>query len=188
MKRFNTTAAAILAVALLGCQQEKATPLSEYESADVAAAAYNFQVYPGATFLPHITDLLRKAHFAIHPQAKEAPPIAVYETSGTVEEVAGFYAERYGYGPVAPDASNAFSAAPPGAYFTAGDLQKDAQGAKPVMEKMKIASDISKAVGNYRGAHVNPTENFPRVTIQRPYFDIQKSTVVDKTLIIMVKE
>lgn len=186
MKRM--VAAATLVVVLGACRQEKVTPLSEHESADVAAAAHNFQVYPKAEFLPELTELLRKVHFEIHPGAKQAPPTAAYHVDATVEEVAEFYAARYGHGRVAPNEVNNFSSTPPGAYYRAGDLQADAAGAVDMMKRLNLQSDVSKAVGSYKGAHISSTQNFPRVTIQRPYFDQLKSEVVDKTLIIMVKE
>lgn len=180
--------AAGLVVALAGCKEEKVTPLSEYESADAAAAAHNFQIYPKAEFLPQLTDLLRRVHFEIHPQAKQAPPTAAYHVDASVEQVAEFYATRYGHGRVAPNSVDNFSSAPPAAYYRSGDLHSDATAATEMMNRLKLKSDISKAVGTYKGAHISASQNFPRVTIQRPYFDQIKSEVVDKTLIILVKE
>lgn len=180
--------AATLLVSLAACKEEKVTPLSEYESADAAAAAHNFQVYPKAEFLPQLTEVLRRAHFEFHPQAKQAPPTAAYHVDATVEQVAEFYATRYGHGRVAPNSVDNFSSAAPAAYYRGGDLHADASAATEIMRRLKIESDISKAAGTYKGAHISATQNFPRVTIQRPYFDQLKSEVVDKTLIIMVKE
>jgi hypothetical protein len=181
-------AAAGLIVALAGCKEEKVTPLSENESADAKAAAYNFQIYPKAEFLPKMTDVLRRVHFVLHPDAKQAPPTAAYHVDATVEQVAEFYATRYGHGRVAPNSVNNFSSAPPAAYYRTGDLHADASSAIDIMNKLQLKSDVSKAIGTYKGAHVSGTANFPRVTIQRPYFDHLTSQVVDKTLIILVKE
>ena len=44
---------------------------------------------------------------------------------------------------------------------------------------------LSKAVGSYKGAYVSPRPNRPQVTIQRPYFDVTTSKVVDRTMILM---
>jgi len=174
---------------LSGCRKEETLqPLSEYESADVQARAYNFQVYPGAKFLEAETALLRRAHFVLQPEATEAPPMALYETDAPLEDVTKFYAEKYGYPRVAENELNNFSSARPAAYFTTGDLAKDTEQVKPILEKLKATVDTSKAVGAYRGAHISATGNMPRVTLQRPYFNLVRGEVVDKTLIVMVRE
>ena len=180
--------AAVFLVLLAGCSKEATRPLDEYESADVKAGAFNFQVFPNSTFNKAQTDLLRRAHFVLQPTAKEAPPIAVYETDAAIEKVAEFYAERYGYPKVAESAANNFSSVPPSAYYAPGDFANDINGLLPVLEKLGIKPDASKAVGKYRMAYIKPKENLPRVSINRPYFDVEKSQVVDKTLIVMVRE
>ena len=53
------------------------------------------------------------------------------------------------------------------------------------MKKMKLNVDISKAQGKYRAAEIEPKRNRPRVTLQRPYFDVTKSQAVDRTIILM---
>jgi hypothetical protein len=50
---------------------------------------------------------------------------------------------------------------------------------------MNVPTDLSKATGSYRAADILPRPNRPRVTVQRPYFDVTTSQVVDKTLILM---
>ena len=55
----------------------------------------------------------------------------------------------------------------------------------PLLQKMGVSTDTSKAQGGYRAAEITPKPNRPRVTIQRPYFDITKSQTVDRTLILM---
>ena len=50
---------------------------------------------------------------------------------------------------------------------------------------MKI--DASKAVGEYKGAHIGGNGH-PRVTLTRPYFDLLQQKVVDRTLVIMAQE
>ena len=185
MKRFL---AAVAVVALTACAKEETRPMTEYESADAEAAAFNFQVYPKAEYLPKMTDLLRRAHFVLFPEHKEAPPTAAYHTDDSVEAVAQFYATKYGHGEVAPNAVNNFSATPPKAYYRTGDVRADAEAAAPVLQKLNLKSDLTKATGTYKGAHISLTGQYPRVTIQRPYFDHQQSAMIDKTLIIMVKE
>lgn len=186
MKRLFTLV--MFAGVLAACQREsELEPLSEYESADLQARAYNFQVYPGARFLQAQTDVLRRAHFVIQPKATEAPPLAMYDTQAPLEEVAKFYAQRYGY-QVAANQTNNFSAAKPNAYYTSGDLAKDVQQVLPILEKLEMKTDASKARGEYRGVHIDPSQNMPRVTLQRPYFDVVNSQVVDRTLILMVRE
>lgn len=168
-----------------GCTDEpEVEPLTSYEAADLQARVYNFQVYPGARFLERETETLRKAHFVMQPDAKTAPPMAMYDTDAPLEQVAAFYAEKYGF-ELAPEKGPAEP--PPAAYYTTGDLAADAAAIKPLVEKMKLSTDVTKAAGTYRGAHINPAMNMPRVTLQRPYFDVVTSQVVDRTLILLVK-
>lgn len=179
----------LMIVALASCRKEETMPpLSPDESAAVQARSYSFQIYPGSRFVESQTDLFRKAHFVLHPEAVQAPPTAAYESDASVEDVARFYAENYRFGQVAESEANGFSSIKPPAYFTRGDLAKDLPAIQPILDKLQIKVDPSKAVGQYRGAHISGTPTRPRVTIQRPYFDIGTSTVVDKTLIIMVRE
>jgi hypothetical protein len=181
-------AVGLAVVALVGCQREsEMEPLSEYESADLQARAYNFQVYPGARFLQAQTDVLRRAHFVIQPKATEAPPMAMYDSEAPLDQVANFYAERYGY-QLAANSTNNFSSVKPNAYYTGGDLTKDVAQVKPILDQLKMNTDISEAKGEYRGVHIDPSENMPRVTLQRPYFDVVNGQVVDRTLILMVRE
>ncbi len=180
---------ALFLFVLASCRSEELQPLSEYETADLKASAYNFHVYPKAKFLSAQTDVLRKAHFAMQPGAKKAPPMAMYDSDAPIEAVGKFYAEKYGYGSVAESEVNNFSSLKPRAYYLRGNLAADSSAIKPILEKLKMTTDISKAFGEYRGAHISPRPpDLPRVTIQRPYFDLVSSTVVDRTLIIIVKE
>jgi hypothetical protein len=179
---------AICVLLLAACSQKESKPLSADESAEVQAAAYDFQVYPGSQFLPQLTDLFRRAHFVLQPGATAAPPMAAYQTDASVREVAEFYAKTYGYEAVAEDPSKATTYGAPKAYYRSGDVRADAEGGKELYAKLNLTPDFSKASGNYEGAHISATPRYPRVTVQRPYFDLQQSRMVDKTLILMVKE
>lgn len=180
----------LLAVPLLmiACGGREESTMNPYETADVQAAAYDFQIFPKAEFLPTLTELFRKAHFVLHPGATTAPPMAAYQTDASVKEVAEFYAAKYGYPKVADNAANNFSSVPPQAYYRTGDINADATGAQEIYGKLGLKPDLTKATGTYEGAHINQTANYPRVTIQRPYFDPSTNAVVQKTLIILVKE
>jgi hypothetical protein len=181
-------ALSLLIVAAAACRQEKAVePLSDYESADVQAKAFNFQIYPGARFVENQTELLRRAHFVMNPDATEAPPMAVYDTDAPLEEVAKFYAGKYGY-ELAQNEANDFKTVKPQAYYTTGELAASAESVKPIADQLNLKPDYSKAQGPYRGAYFSPQVTLPRVTLQRPYFDLQSSQIVDKTLIVMVRE
>lgn len=164
----------VVAVALIGCSREKS-----------GADAFSFVVYPGAQYLPHLTEMTKQAHKVITPNEPEAPPTAIYDTDATVEDVANFYAKSYGYNAVAPDATNNLSAAKPAAYFRTGDLQTDVMAIAPLLQKMKMTTDTSRAQGKYKAADIEPKPNRPRVTVQRPYFDVTSSQVVNRTLILM---
>lgn len=189
MKRFFAAAALATVALVLGCNKEKdVQPLDEYQSADLQAQGNNFYVYAGAQFLPQVTDVLRRAHFVLHPGATSAPPVAAYQSDATVQQIAEFYAQKYGYPGVAPNETNNFSSVPPLAFYRAGDLQTDAKGIESIAPKLGLKTDIAKAQGKYTGAQINPKPDFPRVTIQRPYFDPTTSQVVDKTLIILAKD
>jgi len=166
----------IVSAALTGCKHEKGPGAEE---------AFSFVVYPGAQYLPHLTEMTKQAHKVIKPGEPEPPPTAIYDTDASVEDVANFYAKSYGYGSVAPDATNNLSAAKPRAYFRTGDLQADVQAIAPLLQQMKMTTDTSRAQGKYKAADIEPKPNRPRVTVQRPYFDVTTSQVVNRSLILM---
>jgi hypothetical protein len=174
VKRSLIAALVLLSIAG-GCKKE-----DQYNEAE----AFSFVVYPGARYLGGISDLTRQAHKVLKPN-EEPPPVAVYDTDATVEQVAEFYAKSYGYKEVAPDATNNLSAAKPAAYYRTGDLAADAKGIEGLLPKLNMKTDITKATGSYRAADIEPRPNRPRVTVQRPYFDVTTSQVVDRTMILM---
>jgi len=178
--------ALLLLIPLAGCKREKSADVSDYESRDAQGSGYTFIVYPGARLLPELTDLRRKAQGSLNGVAP--PPQAVYDTDAAVEDVATFYAKQYGYGKVAPDATGNFSSASPHAYYRTGDLAQDNAGMKPVLDKLGFKADLSKAVGTYKGAQISAQPSRPAVTLTRPYFDVTKSQVVNRTLIITYRE
>ena len=146
--------------------------------------AFSFVVYPGSKYLGQLTENTKQAHKVINP-AQEPPPTAIYDTDAPLEQVADYYAKQYGYNEVAPDATNNLSAAKPQAYYRTGDLAADAKAIQPLLQKMNLPTDVTKAAGAYKAADIAPRPNRPRVTIQRPYFDVTTSQVVDRTLILM---
>jgi len=167
----------LVALALVaGCKRGE-EEFSEPES-------FSFVVYPGARYLGELTETTKNAHRAMNPNT-EPPPTAIYDTDAPVEEVAKWYAQQYGYNEVAPDATNNLSAAKPPAFYRTGDLAGDTKAIEELLKKMGMQTDVSKAVGSYKAAQLEPRPNRPRVTIQRPYFDVNKSEVVDKILILM---
>ena len=172
----KTIIAAAIALAILGCKEMGAEE----------PAQFSFIVYPGARYLGPLTDLIKRAHRVIKPN-EEAPPTQAFDTDAPVEDVANFYAKSYGYGTVAPDATNNLSSAKPPAYWRTGDLATDNKPIEPLLQKMHVAADVSKAVGTYKAAEIDARPNRPRVTVQRPYFDTTSSQVVDRTLILMSK-
>ena len=168
---------ALLTALLAGCKgkEEFAEP-----------EAFSFVVYPGSRYLGQLTEATRNAHRALSP-GQEPPPTAIYDTDAPVEQVSEFYAKEYGYKEVAPDVTNNLSAAKPPAYYRAGDLQTDAKSIEELLKKMNMPTDVTKAQGTYRAADISPRPNRPRVTVQRPYFDVTTSQVVDRTLILMTR-
>lgn len=176
MKRaFILAGVLVLLAGLAGCSKE--IDSSEPE-------AFSFVVYPGSHYLGNITEATRKAHKIIKP-AEEPPPVAAYDTDASVEDVASFYAKAYGYATVAPDSTNNLSPVKPNAYFRTGDMAADTKSVEPLLTKLGMKTDVSKAVGTYKAAEIAPRPSRPRVTIQRPYFDVTTSQVVDKTIILM---
>ena len=169
--------AALFAAALMftGCKGEE--EFSEPES-------FSFVVYPGARYLGQLTQTTIQAHKVANPNA-EPPATAIYDTEAPVEQVAEYYAKEYGYNGVAPDETNNLSAAKPPAYYRAGDLAADNKAMEELLKKMNLGADISKATGMYKAAEIQPRPNRPRVTVQRPYFDVTTSQTVDRTLILM---
>ena len=168
--------ALVAVLAIAGCKsKEQAT--NEPES-------FAFVVYPGSRYVAQLTEVTKNAHKLYQPN-QDPPPTAIYDTDAPVEKVAAYYAKEYGYNTIAPDATNNLSSAKPPAYYRSGDLQTDVQGAMPTATKLGLKVDASKAQGKYRAAEIEPKPNRPRVTIQRPYFDMTTSQVVDRTMILM---
>lgn len=161
-----------LTVILTGCKgKEKAEP-----------EAFAFVVFPGARYLGQLTETTRQAHRIVTP-GKEPPATAIYDTDAPVVEVAQYYAKEYGYGEIAPDPGSA--AAKPKAYYRNGDLATDTKAIEPLLTQLKLSTDLSKATGMYQAAELQAKPNRPRVTIQRPYYDVTTAQVVDKTMILM---
>lgn len=175
MKRLLIIAGVVLLCVIANCSRE-----DEYSEPE----AFSFVVYPGSRYLGQISELTKQAHKVLKPN-DEPPPVAVYDTDASVEDVATFYAKAYGYGSVAPDATNNLSAAEPPAFYRTGDLAVDNKGVVDLLARLNQKTDVSKAVGTYKAAEIESKPNRPRVTIQRPYFDVTTSQVVDRTLILM---
>ena len=173
--RILLSAVVVLAMALTACKRE-----DEFAEPD----AFSFVVYPGARYLGQLTETFKRAHKTSDP-ANEPPPIAVYDTDAPLEQVAQYYAKEYAYGEIAPDATNNLSASKPSAYYRTGELGPDNQALEGLFKQMNLPTDISKATGAYKAAEIKNRPNRPRVTIQRPYFDVTTSQVVDRTLILM---
>src|SRR5258706_4827042 len=146
---------ALVAFFVAGCGKEKKTDEQE---------AFSFTIYPGSRYLAQLTDLWKQARRVLKPN-EDVPPIAIYDTDAPVDKVAEFYAQSYGYNKVAPDATNNLSSAKPPAYYRAGDLAGDVAAIVPVTQKIGVKVDVSKAVGKYRAAEIDPKSNRPRVTI-----------------------
>jgi hypothetical protein len=166
-------AALLVAVALAGCKGDE-----EYAEPE----AFSFVVYPGSRYLGQLTETTKNAHKIIDP-SKEPPPTAIYDSDAPVDKVAEYYAKQYGYAAVAADGGT--TEAKPQAYYRSGDLATDVAAVAELAKKMNLQVDTSKATGTYRAAEIAPRPNRPRVTIQRPYFDVTSSQVVDRTLILM---
>ncbi|MGZ5476383.1 MAG: hypothetical protein ACXW3E_06155 [Thermoanaerobaculia bacterium] len=175
MKRSRWIAGMFVLLAIAGCSKE-----DQYSEPE----AFSFVVYPGSKFLGQNTEATRQAHKLTKP-GEEPPPVAIYDTDVSVEDVANFYAKSYGYGSVAPDATNNLSTVPPKAYFRTGDLAADVKSIESLLPKIGLKTDVSQAKGTYKAAEIAPRPNRPRVTVQRPYFDVISSKVVDKTIILM---
>ena len=180
MSFINPQIAVLLLVttAFAGCRKE------EKSVAPKEQPAFTFTVYPGARYLAPLTELDKRAAAMSKPN-EPPPPIAIYDTDAPLDTVANFYVQSYGYAGIAPDASNNLSAAKPPAYYRSGDLQSDVKAIEPVLEKLKQKVDFSKAQGKYRAVEIDSKMNRPRVNIQRPYFDVTQSQVVDRTIILM---
>ena len=173
--RILLAALLVLSALFVACRGEE-----EYAEPE----AFSFVVYPGARYMGQLTENVKAAHRIINPNG-EPPPTAIYDTDAPVEQVAEYYAKQYGYKEVAADPSNNLSATKPPAYYRAGDLATDTKAIEPLLKQMNLNTDVSKAVGTYKGAEIAPRPNRPRVTISRPYFDVTTSQVVDRTLILM---
>ena len=181
-------ALALALVAAVACSGPQEQPLSSWEVADLQAAKFDYGAYPGSRYRADQTDLLRRAHFVLHPGAENAPPVVVLEVDAPLEDVATWYAERHGINRIAPDQVNDFSAAPPQAHYRSGDLAADAAAAAPLFAQLAPGARPEAASGSYRAAHLNPSARFPRVSVQQPWFDVLGNEVRGSTLIILVRE
>lgn len=167
---------AVLAAVVGGCARKEE---------NVEPESFSFVVYPGSRYLGQLTEVTKQAHRIIKPNEPEAPPTAIYDSEDPVEKVAQFYADKYEYGQVAADATNNLSAVKPKAYFRRGRLADDVQSIAGLLPQLNLTTDVSKAQGEYKAADIEPKPNRPRVTVQRPYFDVTTSQVVDRTIIMM---
>lgn len=146
--------------------------------------AFSFVVYPSSTYLGQLTETRKNALKVLIPN-QDPPPMAIYDTDAPIEQVAEFYSKEYGYNGVAPDQTNNLSAAKPPAFYRTGDLQTDTKAIEEVIKKLNLTTDISKAQGLYKAAEIQGRPNRPSVVVQRPYFNVLTSQVVDRTLILM---
>jgi hypothetical protein len=167
-----------LALSLAGCRNK--------ESASDEPESFAFVVYPGARYLPALTEVTKRAHKVVSPN-QDPPPLAIYDTDAPPEKVAEYYAKEYGYPGVAADATNNLKSTKPPAYYRSGDLNVDAMAVKPIADKLNLNVDYSKAVGSYKAAEIEPKPNRPRVTIVHPYFDMTTSQTVNRTMILMAR-
>ena len=167
----------LLAVLIAACGGE-----NEYREPDT----FSFVVYPGSRYLGELTEITRQAHRLVNPN-QDPPPVAIYDTDASVEEVATFYAKSYGYGRVASEPPKSLDASPAGAWYRTGDLASDTGAIKEQLAKLGLNTDVSKAHGSYQAAEITGRPNRPRVTVQRPYFNVKTSEVVDRTIILMAR-
>lgn len=173
-------AALVCAVALTGCKKQESESAGETSS-------FSFTVYPGSRYLAQLTELTKQAHKLIRPN-EEPPATAIYDVDAPVEQVAEYYAKAYGYNTVAPDATNNLNVSKPPAYYRTGDLGADQKAVEPLLPKLGLKTDLSKAQGKYKAADIEAKPNRPHVTVQRPYFDVTTSQVVDRTMILMSRQ
>lgn len=178
----------VLLMTSFGCREPEGEVLDEYESSEVLARSMDFQVYPGSSFLQEHTEAYRRSHSILNPRSRTIPPMAFYESDEPVETVAGFYAKIYGYDRVHPNAVNDFSPYPPHAYLIKGDLAEATGAIVPIIEQLGYDSDISDVSGDFVGAHIDGIDLFPRVSLQRPWYDFIAGEVRDTTMILMVQE
>jgi len=173
-------AALVCFLAVSGCKKH------ETESSGEVASGFSFTVYPGAHYMAQLTETRKKALQMINPN-EAAAPMAIYDVDAPVEQVAEYYAKAYGYNTVAPDASNNLNVTKPPAYYRTGDLAADQKPIASLLPKINLKTDLTKAVGSYKAAEIEAKPNRPRVTVQRPYFDVTTSQVVDRTMILMAR-
>ena len=162
--------------AIAGCSREK--------SAD-SEAPFRFVVYPGARSLPQLNAVTRDANRLLKPGQQDVSGTEIYDTDASLDQVAKFYADSYGYGSIAPDGGHGLGAVKPPAFRREGDLQTDQKAIEPLLQKLNLKTDVSKAAGTYEAVEIAAKTARPQVTIQRPYFDVTTSQVVNKTLILM---
>ena len=182
MKSFSRAliTALVCLTAISGCKNKESQSQSSEET-----SGFLFRVYPGARYMAQLTDVRKKALQFVNPR-EAAAPMAIYEVDAPVEQVAEWYAKDYGYNKVAQDAADLSVTKPP-AFYRAGDLAPDTKAIETLLPKVGLKTDISKAQGKYKAAEIESKQNRPHVTVQRPYFDVTTSQVVDRTMILMAR-
>lgn len=186
MKRAGTIL--VLAVWLFGCEERSVTPMGEYEARKLEHQLWEFQIYPGARYLEELTEAYKRAHFLMNPEDDEAPRMAVYESEDSIDQVGAFYADKYGYGRVEPNAVNDFKPFAPPAYFSEGSLEESTRQILPMLEALELSTSIEGVEGEFRSAHIEGIDRYPRVTLQSPWYDVIDAEVRETTMILMVLE
>jgi hypothetical protein len=139
---------------------------------------YRFVVCPGSRFLGNLTELTRAASLLVIP-ASVPPTVAIFDTDAPVSDVAAYYLTEYHYAVELQTSTGA------PAYMRSGELLVDLRNAVPLLARLGVPVDMQKAVGRYVAVEIFPRADRPRVTLQRPYFDVLHSRVVDRTMILM---
>ena len=168
---------ALILLLASACGQERLEKVEEYVSQDPWAEL----AYPGAEQRVEQEDLLRKAHFLANPSADSAPHVEAYSTPDPLNEVAAFYARKYGYGVLPEDPT-----AP--AHLGSGDFADMRQSIEQIAAKLVETPDLEALKGPYRTAYFRGTGMLPRISLQRPYFDLTRGELIDQTVIVMVDE
>lgn len=134
-------------------------------------------VFPGALGMEEMTRLLTKAR-----GEGFNGELALYETDAGIEEVASYYASAYGEASSEGDAP-----APVVLENGAGDFASDEAALAPLFATLGLELSRGRITGHYRTIVVQPSGSNPTISLQRPYRDLVRDEIVDRTLI-MIEE
>lgn len=169
----------------IGCGQQDSVQREPPLGLDPAFAG---AVCSDVRYLARQTVLLERAQSLMNPDTSGRAKLALLDTADPFEDILHCYASLYQVEYIANNQHNDLSAVPPAAFRFQGDVAADLQTIRPVLDALGQAPNGPQPSTPYAGATFLPRDGRPRVSLQRPYYDLVDGRIVDRTLILLVNE